>query len=89
MESKLVAGRQRAHGERANQMLGLGNILQSESLSYRAFQKNYGKSVQVRAPGLLVEPLRRKAERSGMGRRWMGCGAVGYLFRFPCSLCHE
>jgi hypothetical protein len=65
IERKLAAERQRAHGELANQMFGLGKVIQSETLSYVAFQKNFGKSVQVRAPGLLVEPLRRKAESAG------------------------
>jgi hypothetical protein len=65
IERKLAAERKRAHGELANSMLGLGNILQSETLSYRSFQKNFGKSVKVRAPGILVEQLRRKAESAG------------------------
>ena len=68
-ERKLVAERKRAHGELANQILGLGNILQSETLSYRAFQKQYGKSVKVRAPGMFVERLRRKAE--SVGGEWV------------------
>ncbi len=53
VERKLAAERKRAHGELANQILGLGNIIQSETLSYLAFQKNYGKSVKVRAPACL------------------------------------
>lgn len=65
VERKLAAERKRAHGELANQILGLGNVIQSETLSYRAFQKNYGKSVKVRAPGMFVEQLRRKAESAG------------------------
>jgi len=65
VERKLAAERKRAHGELANQILGLGNIIQSEKLSYIAFQKNYGKSVKVRAPGMFVEQLRRKAESAG------------------------
>jgi len=65
VERKLSAERKRAHGELANQILGLGNVVQSETLSYRAFQKNYGKSVKVRAPGMFVEQLRRKAESAG------------------------
>lgn len=67
VERKLAAERKRAHGELANQILGLGNIIQSETLSYIAFQKNYGKSVKVRAPGMFVEQLRRKAESAGGG----------------------
>jgi hypothetical protein len=65
IERKLAAERKRAHGELANQILGLGNVIQSETLSYRSFQKNFGKSVKVRAPGMLVEQLRRKAESAG------------------------
>ncbi|WP_434782915.1 transposase [Ferrovum myxofaciens] len=65
VERKLAAERKRAHGELANQILGLGNVVQSETLSYIAFQKNYGKSVKVRAPGMFVEQLRRKAESAG------------------------
>jgi putative transposase len=65
VERKLAAERKRAHGELANQILGLGNVIQSETLSYLAFQKNYGKSVKVRAPGMFIEQLRRKAESAG------------------------
>lgn len=65
VERKLAAERKRAHGELANQILGLGTVIQSETLSYIAFQKNYGKSVKVRAPGMFVEQLRRKAESAG------------------------
>lgn len=64
-ERKLATGRKCAHGELGNQILGLGNVIQSETLSYRSFQKNYGKSVRVRAPGMFVEQLRRKAESAG------------------------
>ncbi len=65
VERKLAAERKRSHGELANQILGLGNVIQSETLSYIAFQKNFGKSVKVRAPGMFVEQLRRKAESAG------------------------
>jgi hypothetical protein len=64
-ERKLAAERKRSHGELANQILGLGTIIQSEALSYKSLQKNYGKSVKVRAPGMFVEQLRRKAESAG------------------------
>jgi len=65
IERKLAAERKRAHGEIANQILGLGNVIQSEKLAYVAFQRQYGKSVKVRAPGMFVEQLRRKAESAG------------------------
>ncbi|MHB8254626.1 MAG: hypothetical protein ACYDEV_13230 [Acidiferrobacter sp.] len=65
MERQLAAERKRSHGELTNQILGLGHVISSETLSYLAFQKNYGKSVKVRAPGMFVEQLRRKAESAG------------------------
>jgi hypothetical protein len=64
-ERKLASERKRAHGELANRIIGLGNIIQSETLSYLAFQKLYGKSVKVRAPGAFIAQLRRKAESAG------------------------
>src|SRR5258708_337372 len=42
-----------------------GNIIKTEKLSYRAFQKMYGRSVGFRAPGLFVAHLRRKAANAG------------------------
>jgi len=45
--------------------LKLGKNIKTEKLSYRAFQKNYGKSVKNRAPGMFMEILRRKAENAG------------------------
>jgi len=38
--------------------------IKTEKLSYKAFQKNYGRSVKDRAPGKFMEILRRKAENA-------------------------
>jgi transposase len=65
VERKLAAERKRSHGELTNQILGLGTVVQSETLSYLSFQKNYGKSVKVRVLGMFVEQLSRKAESAG------------------------
>ena len=35
-------------------------------MSYKAFQKDYGKSVGSRGPGLFISFLRRKAESAGI-----------------------
>ncbi|MDA8383348.1 MAG: hypothetical protein M0037_09860, partial [Betaproteobacteria bacterium] len=59
------ATRKKEHGALANQILGLGNLIQTEALSYKAFQKNYGRRVKVRAPGMFIERLSRKAESAG------------------------
>src|SRR5580704_10453683 len=45
----LAAERQRSHGELANRILGQGTTIKTEELSYKSFQKNYGRSVKLRA----------------------------------------
>ena len=66
-ERRLAATRKASHGRLANRLLTQGNVIKTEKLSYRSFQKNYGRSVKVRAPGMLVEIVRRKAEGAGGG----------------------
>lgn len=65
VERQLAATRKKEHGELANKILGLGNLIQTETLSYKAFQRNFGRSVKVRAPGMFIELLSRKAESAG------------------------
>jgi putative transposase len=64
-ERRLAAERKRAHGELSNEILALGKTIRTEKLSYRAFQKVFGRSVKVRGPGLFLSMLRRKAESAG------------------------
>src|SRR4028119_937206 len=42
----------------------MGNVIKQELLSYKAFQKLFGKSVGKRAPGMFVSHLKSKAERA-------------------------
>jgi putative transposase len=65
LERRLAAGRKRDHGELANKILGLGNVVQIERLSYKGLQKNFGRSAKVRASGMFVSLLTRKAESAG------------------------
>jgi len=65
IQRKLAAHRKALHGNLANRILKLGKNIKTEKLSYRAFQKNYGKSVKNRAPGMFMEIIRRKAENAG------------------------
>ena len=65
VERCLAAERKRAHGELANRVLSLGDIIKTEKLSYRSFQKNFGRSVQRRAPSMFVSMLKRKAASAG------------------------
>jgi len=62
---KLAATRKRSHGQLAHRLLRLGNTFQLEHLSYRAWQRSYGKSVQRCAPGMFVERLSRLAGSAG------------------------
>jgi len=57
--------RKAQHGKLANEILQIGNHIKTEKLSYKAFQRLYGSSVGLRAPGMFVETLHRKAENAG------------------------
>lgn len=65
VQRKLAAARKNAHGRLANRVLSIGVHVRTEKLSYRAFQRRWGKSVGRRAPGMFVSILRRKAENAG------------------------
>jgi len=60
-----AAHRKTLHGQLANRVLAMGKQVRTEKLSYRAFQRQYGSSVRVRAPGMFLSILRRKAESAG------------------------
>ncbi len=62
---KLAATRKCSHGRLAHRVLALGDTFQLEHLSYRAWQRTYGKSVQLCAPGMFVQRLSRLAESAG------------------------
>ena len=64
-QRKMAATRKAAHGELVNELLKQGKVIKTEKLSYKSWQKNFGRSVSVRAPGLFIEKLRRKAESAG------------------------
>jgi len=65
LQRKLAAHRKTLHGNLANRILKKGKYVKTEKLSYRAFQKNFSRSVRDRAPGMFMEILRRKAENAG------------------------
>ena len=64
-ERQLASERKRAHGELANRILGQGTEIHLEKLSYRSFQRQWGKTVKVRAPGAFVDMLSRKVKAAG------------------------
>lgn len=65
LERSLAGQRKSLHGQMVNSILSLGNLIKLEKLSYKAFQKLFGRSVGKRAPGMFVSTLRRKAESAG------------------------
>ena len=65
---RLAEHRKSLHGRLANQLFSHGTDVACEKLDYRAWQKNFPRSVRDRAPGLLVEIIRRKAESAGGDR---------------------
>lgn len=64
-ERRLAAERKRSHGELATRVLAIGHVVKTEKISYRNFQTNFGRSVKVRAPGMFLAMLGRKAGSAG------------------------
>ncbi len=60
-----AAHRRTLHGQMANHIIAQGVIIKTEKLSYKAFQKMFGRSISVRAPKLFLAILTRKAESAG------------------------
>ena len=65
LHRRLAEHRKTLHGALANRLLGHGADMACEKLDYVSWQKNFPRSVRDRAPGLLVEMMRRKAESAG------------------------
>jgi putative transposase len=68
LHRRLAEHRKTLHGALANQLFGYGADIACEKLDYVSWQKNFPRSVRDRAPGLLVEMMRRKAESAGGDR---------------------
>jgi hypothetical protein len=60
--------RKTLHGELANRLFAHGADIACEKLNYIAWQKDFPRSVRDRAPGMLVQTIRRKAVSAG-GKR--------------------
>ena len=66
-ERRLRAERKIQHGTLVSRVLAQGTTVKTEQLSYRSFQKCFGRSVKVRGCGELVATLRRRAKEAGGG----------------------
>jgi hypothetical protein len=65
LHRRLAGHRKTLHGALGNRLFAHGADIACEKLDYVAWQKNFARSVRDRAPGLLVEMIRRKAESAG------------------------
>jgi hypothetical protein len=64
-ERKLKAHRKSLHGRLAHEVVRLGTTVHVEKLSYKGWQKRFGKSVGLRAPGMFINQLRRTVASTG------------------------
>src|SRR5205814_7367415 len=62
---QLAAHRKSLHGWLVHQIIRRGNTIRTEKLSYKAWQKQYGKSVGHSAPGMFIDHLRRTVASTG------------------------
>src|SRR5215468_1029370 len=62
---RLAATRKRSDGQLAHRVLALGSTFHLEKISYRAWQKQFGRSVGRSAPGMFVSLLSRLAASAG------------------------
>ncbi len=64
-ERKLAAHRKSLHGRLVNEIVRIGNNIRVEKISYKGWQKQFGKTVGLRAPGMFVDILRRTVAKTG------------------------
>jgi hypothetical protein len=64
-ERKLAAHRKSLHGWLVHEIVRCGNTIRTEKVSYKAWQKQFGKSVGRSAPGMLIDHLRRTVASTG------------------------
>jgi hypothetical protein len=64
-ERKLAAHRKSLHGRLVNQIVRVGNAIHLEKISFKGWQRRFGRSVGLRAPGMLIDHLRRTVAKTG------------------------
>jgi hypothetical protein len=64
-ERKLAAHRKSLHGQMIHQIAAVGHAVITEKITYRGWQKRYGKSVGLHAPGMLITHLKRTGAAYG------------------------
>ena len=74
-QRRLAEGRKTAQGRQANQVLAMGDVFQMEKVSYRAFQRSFGRSVGRRAHAEVKTAHQRAAQPSAWVCSWSDCAA--------------
>jgi hypothetical protein len=64
-ERKLAAQRKSLHGQMAYEIVAMGDTIITEKISYRAWQRQFGRSVGLRAPGMFLAMLKRTVASTG------------------------
>jgi transposase len=64
-ERKLAAHRKSLHGRKVHEIVRVGKTVIMEKISYKGWQKQYGRSVGLRAPGMFIERLKRTVASTG------------------------
>jgi len=64
-ERKLVAHRKSLQGHLAHRIAQIGTTITLETTSFKAWQKQYGRSIGLRAPGMFVAHLARRVAKTG------------------------
>jgi hypothetical protein len=64
-ERKHAAHRKSLHGKKAHELVTVGKTILLEKISYKAWQKQYGRSVGRRAPGMFLDILKRTVASTG------------------------
>jgi transposase len=83
-ERRLAAQRKSLHGKLAHEIVAAGNTITIEKTSFKGWQKQYGRSVGLRAPGMFVAHLRRLVAKTG--------GTLSEISTFKTRLsqyCHQ
>ncbi|MEO1374863.1 MAG: transposase [Cyanobacteria bacterium J06635_10] len=72
VERKKAAYAKSQNRRLVNEILRHGNVIKTENVSVKAWQKIYGKAISAKSPGFFQSELARKAESAG-----------GQLIKFP------
>lgn len=83
-ERRLAAHRKSLHGKLAHDIVALGNTINLEKTSFKGWQKQYGRSIGLRAPGMFVAHLKRLVAKTG--------GTLSEISAFKTKLsqyCHQ